>query len=325
MSQIHEQCPRLLSVVREFGNCESDYAQDCILTRVGTCSPYFQWRKFSAGNAYKRYNDLSGCYGNVHEIRLSGSDLISERTKTYALEMPICQDEFDAQRCIENPSNALDLEAQAVREIMNSLRLGKEFRIWSEVLEPANYTAGNLTDLTGNEIDNADPALAANPLTLIRNTIADTCSAARPNWAVMSRKTSEKLIQNKAFLGDGCCNVLNPIETVAALLGLTGICIADAKIDLAGLGLPEEVVDIFGDSILLYRRNDDTTRTDCPRGTFAMEATYTPSGAVSDFEVFRNDANWDMGLRGGVRVKVGYSSKIVYQYDLAHLITNVCV
>ena len=56
-----------------------------------------------------------------------------------------------------------------------------------------------------------------------------------------------------------------------------------------------------------------------------MEATYTPSGAVSDFEVFRNDANWDMGLRGGVRVKVGYSSKIVYQYDLAHLITNVCV
>lgn len=326
MSELHENCPVLLSVIREYGNCQAGYAQDCILTKVRTCSPYFQYREFDSEDAFKTYNSQVGCYSQVHEIDLDSSKLISDKVKTYALEIPICRDEMEMQKCLCDAAARLDLEARALRRIMDALKLAKEKSIWEEVLQPANFTAGNLTDLTGAEIDNPDTAVAANPLKLIRDIIASTCSSKRANWIVTSRKVAEKLIQSKAFLGEGCCNVTNPLDTVAALLGVQGICVADTKVDVSALGLPADIVDVFGDSILLYRRNDSFDSTDCPAGTFAFEAIYAPDGQeMSVYRLQGPELTWNLGLRGGVRIKAGYSSKIVYQYDLAHLITNVCI
>ena len=326
MAQQHENCPILLSVIREFGNCAEGLAQDCILTRVTTCSPKFGYRVFNSENAFKTYNDQVGCYSQVHEIECDTSSLVYDRVKTYALEKRICHDDLQEQQCFTDPLRRIDLESRALNSILNSLRLKKEIRIWQDATNPANFTTGNLTSWSGRELD--APGSTTNPLFEIRDIIAGMPSGSRPNWAVIPRAVQEKLIRHPAFFGEGCCNVLNPLDVVTSMLGLTGICVADAQADFSAIGLPADVQNIFPNSILLYRRNDSFTDTECPAGTFAFEAVYRPFQAASEFRVYRlsgTEQNWDMGLDGGLRIKAGYSSAIKYNYDLAHLITDVCI
>ena len=142
----------------------------------------------------------------------------------------------------------------------------------------------------------------------------------------MSKSVLSKLETAQGFLGSmGCCDVATSADRIANLLGLQGICVSDARVDLGTVVTPS-VQNIVGDSILLYRRDDALRRTDGPYSTFAFQANYMPNGQI--FEVQRLSGlenTWNMGARGGVRIRVTYSSKYVYNFELGRLITNVCV
>lgn len=318
MSLVHEQVPSLVAIINEYGNCTSDYAHSCILKKVNTCSPYFQYREFDKDLPYKVTNADYGCYSQVHEIDQVPSTLKSAKTEGQALEIAICMEEFQANNCSANAESRLNLEARAMKRLMDQLMLIKESKVFGQVFDPANYTAP--ISLAGAEFDAATGA--TDPLKFLRDKIHSGPSALRPNWMVLPRPVLNKLQMHPAFFGNGCCDVLLDESRLAALLGLRGICVSDAFIDTAALGLPSNLQPIVDNSILLFKRNDNFDSSDCPDATFAFEASFMENG--QQFSMYRKFDD-EMGLHGGYRYKAGYSSGFVYNFDLGCLITDVCV
>lgn len=323
----HEFRPALSSIASDIGkNCRSDYGHSCLVVPVNVCSKHFQWRRYDSD--LKRVDSKVTCYSQVHEVDCAGSTLVDAKTETHALEKPICVEEWSESAC-DCSAARLDLEALAVEELTHKLLLEKEINVLEAAFDPANHI--NITSLAGQELDSATPA---NPLDFIR--LASVKSRHRFNVGVMNRCVKEYLRRNPSLFGNGCCDVLLSDEQLAAMLGLDEICCPDAYVDTAGLGLPPNIQQVLGNSILLIHRNNRFNSSDCGIKNFAFEARYQPQavknggrsrGSSADgFRVYVKDNDWNMGAEGGCRVRVVTNYGLVFtDFSLAHLITDVLV
>lgn len=319
MSNLHDLNPTLVAIANEYSNCLGDYAHPCLFVKVRTCSKRFDYREFDKELPFKLTNQYVGSCSNVHEIDQVPSQLKTGKVEDYGLEVKICYDEIQAQNCACEADARLNLEERGVRRLVDQLWLGKEKRAFDQVFDVTNYTVGeNLFDWTGNEINNGGDALA-----MLKDLIDCKPGFSRPTHAIMPRWVFSALERHPSFLGAGCCNVINSKEIIAGILGLQEICCSDAYIDVNGLGLAPDLQPIINNSILLFHRDDRFDAADCGTANFAHEVVYAPDG--QEIITKRKEGcidNWDMGLRGGVRIKAGYSSKFLVNYDLGCLITN---
>lgn len=325
----HELQPSLIAIANEYGNCKEDFAHDCLFTPVASCTKDFKYRVFDKDQAYKTANSLVSCYSQVHELQDIASELVQGSVDDFALEVPICRDEIEMQKCACSTEAKLDLEARAVKRAVKSLMIQKEKRAMDLVLDQTQFPAAHVTTIAAGSEFNSGTAAATDPLALLHSIIVD--APFRPyNMMMTSHKVMARLQKNACFLGDIQRKGVATPESIRSVLGLDAICISRAKADLAAFGLPANRVDIVDNVILLFYRNDSFDSTDCGQHTFAFEAWYqSVPGNDMGFEVYTKGGpgnyqdNWDMGLRGGFRAKVGYSSKfVVADYELGHLILN---
>lgn len=321
MSQLHQANVALTSVANSYGNCADAFANECLLTPVVVPRRQFAYREFDRNEPFRVHNAKVSCYSQVHEIGQTPSVLVQDIVEDFALEIPICSDEIIEANAGCDPNERIDIENNAVEKIVNDLQMAREQRIFSKALDSSNYVLNqNLLSWAGSELNTAN---TLDPFIVLKNHIANQPQSLRPNWMVTSNRVLNALQTSPGFIGgSNCCSIQETTARIAAALGLVGICVADAQIDMGTIMQPD-VQNIVGDSILLYKRDDNMSGVNCPAGTFAFEARYQPSGQF--FTSTRNDNNWDMGARGGVRLRVAHSSKVVFRYDLGCLITDVLV
>lgn len=314
MARPYEIDAALTGLVQEYGNCAGDFISDCVFPAVKTCGMNFKFTKFDEGEAFNMYNDLVGPVSQVNEISMQNSGFVLGETECYALESVIPMTDYQQQNCSPCSTAGYDLEAAAVKNLVRSLMLNRDYRNAQFLFDTANYT--NQTSLAGQEL-NSGAATAADPLDFISEVIA--CAKYGLNYAVMNKKVFHWIRKHPSVLGSSFARGLTSEDQVAAALGLEGICIANSCYNSAGLGLPPVINQTFGNSILLFQRGEMTLNTACPSPSFGFNAV------SCDAEVYKY-FDESIGLKGGYRIKYGVCHKdTLVDETMGHLITDVLV
>lgn len=283
------------------------FIADDVLPRVPVARQEFKWWQYPLEESFALPDTKVGRKGAPNEVDLTATEQTGA-TADYGLDDPIPQPDIDQAPQGRDPRD------RAAVQLTDYIALDREKRTADLVFDAAQYAASNKVTLSGtsqwSDFANSDP------LGVILAGL-DACLV-RPNVATMGREVWTKLTQHpkvvKAVLGNAGDSGVVSRQAVAALLELEDILVGEAFLNTAKKGQTATLGRVWGKHCLLhYRdRNADT------RGglTFGFTAEYGSriAGQMPDGKI---------GLRGGVRVRVGESVKeLIVAARAGYLITN---
>lgn len=307
--------PSLINVATDQANCMKDYIADCIMPYVPTDACTFMYQDWNKTQSYNPVNDDVGPMSRVHEVDLQQSTLVTANLEGHGLDAAFtwCMQQATSSACSNTPPNYRERVAAYLTSLV---KLNREIRVVNLVNDPAFYAASNKLDLTGIEFDNA--TTPSDPLTVISNAIANSPQGF--NWLAASKSVMSYLRRHPSFLGNVDARGAVSNASIAATLGLDGICEGRSYANLTGTNVP-----LWGptaaadDYILLFSKNESVFSTDCPIPTFAFTARSGGWFAANLQSQFH-------GLRGTEYVRVGEEVKeVVTSYNFGYLIYNIFI
>lgn len=226
-----------------------------------------------------------------NEVDLTATEA-TYATKDYGLDDPIPQADIDNAAPGRNPRD------RAVMQLSDYILLDREKRVADLVFAAAAYAASNKVQLAGtsqwSDFTNSDPVG-------VISTGIDACLM-RPNRLVLGRAVWTKLRMHpkvvKAVFGNNQSDGLVTREQFAALFELERVIVGESWLNTAKKGQAATLSRVWGKHALLYYFNP---LADSQGGfTFALTAQWGTrvAGEIADPHI---------GLRGGVRVRVGES------------------
>ena len=271
---------------------------DDVLPRVqavGTKS--FSYTSFPQGEMLTVPDTKVGRRGAPNTVEFSGTKLTAEALD-YGLEDEIPQDDIDQAAAAINQALARPQE-RATEWLANLIALDREVRTGSLVFNPATYAAANKTQLAGAtqwSVATTDPVAAITP--------ALEGVLMRPNVAVFGAMTWAALRRNpyivKAVNKTSGDTGLVSRQDFAEVFELEEVLVGGAFVNTAKKGQPVTLSRAWGKHAAFIYRDKLADRE---RGvTFGMTVPYGERIAGE-----RPDP--DIGLRGGVRVRVGETVK----------------
>lgn len=298
--------PELTAIAIAYGNKLSDFIADQVLPRTKPVGKLeFRYTVYDLSN-FRLPNTLVGRKGVPEEANIASE----ERTAAisdYGLIDRIPQTDID-----QGNKDGQNITGDAVEYLMGLIRLDRECRVARLVQNPTSYGNGLSTSLT------AETSLL-NPDVAVDTLIADalTKPMVTPNTPVMSRKVWSALSRHpqlcQSVLGKNGRGKITPAE-FAEYFELNTPLIGKSSVSRAVKGKTPVLESVWGDHIsLIYL--DPTAQT--TRGvTFGVSVPYGTAIAGSE-------AKSDIGLRGGVEVRVGESvSELILAPDAGYLIRN---
>jgi hypothetical protein len=279
---------------------------DDVLPRVPVGKQLFRYRKYDQRDAFTIPDTKVGRTSAPAQVEF-GATAVDSSTKDYALDNPIPQVDID-----NAAGTGYDPEARGTEVTTNLILLDREVRAASLVFNANNYAAANKVTLTNPWSDKTlgDPIGDIN--------IALNSMVMRPNILVVGNAVATALQTHpeilKAFyknLGDAG---IVPIDFVATLFGLEEIKVGQGFLNTARPGQPAAVSRVWGKfAALIYRDNLQSADQGMSFGFTAQFGTRI-AGRIQD---------QDMGMRGGVRIRVGESlAEIITAPDLGYFFTN---
>lgn len=271
---------------------------DLVLPRVTPVrTKEFKYTLFDKGEVMSIPDTKVGRRGAPNVVEFSGTTTTAEALD-YGLEDEIPQDDIDQAAGSGNPALATP-QARATEWLSELVALDREVRTAGLVFTAANYAAANKTQLAGatqwSDV-NSDPVAA----------IADNIEGVlmRPNVAVFGAQTWSVLRRHpkivKAVNKTSGDTGLVSKEAFAEVFELEEVLVGGAFVNTAKKGQAVSLARAWGKHAAFIRRNKLADRE---RGvTFGMTVPYNERLAYQ-----RPDP--DIGLRGGVRVRVGESVK----------------
>ena len=269
------------------------YIADSVLPRVMVAKDTFKYWEYPIEETFFLPDTKVGRKSQPNEIDLTATEKTTS-TENFGLDDPIPQDDID-----NAPENFSPVD-NAVVQITDYILLDREKRTSDLVFKQATYPAGNRVQLSGNsqwsDFTNSDP---------IGDIMAglDACLV-RPNVGVFGQETWTKLSQhpdiNKAIHGTSGDTGVARRQAVAELFELEEIVVGQSRLNTAKKGQTATLSRIWGKHCALIHRN---RLADTQRGlTFGYTAQWGGriSGQMPDPKI---------GLKGGVRVRVGESVK----------------
>ena len=286
--------PTLTGIALAFQNPTTALIADQVLPLVPVATENFGYLSFPTEDAYTVPDTKVGRTSKVNQIEFGGS-MLTDTTEDYGLEDPIPNKDM-----INAAKIGFDPEAKATSYLTNLILLDREVRAANLIFNAATYPTGNKTTLTGTG-QWSDPA--SDPAAVIL--AAGDQMLFRPNTLVLGRATWTAMRQNinlvKKILGTASTSGLLTRQQVADALELNQVLIGDGWLNTARKGQTAALARAWGKhASLLYL--DPTADTN--RGvTFGYTAEFENRivGTIQD--------DPDIGLRGGIRVRVGMSVK----------------
>lgn len=283
--------PTLTAMVMGYRN-QANIA-DGVLPRVTVPGEQFRYTEYGMED-FNIVDDLVGRTGRVNELEFEGTQKDSSVVDR-GLESPIPQSDIDAAARQSN----FDPKANASMKLVKIIDLAREKRVSDLVFNAATYAAANKTQLVGtaqwNDRTNSTPI---DDIMDAKDTMLIV-----PNKLVLGRQVYSQLIRHptivKAIHGNSGDEGIVSRQALAELLEFQEILVGQAWANGAKKGQTKSMGRLWGKhASMIYVENNPT---DPDEITFGMTPQYL--GRVSQEYV---DGN--IGLRGGVRIRVGEST-----------------
>ncbi len=277
--------PAMTAIAIGYRNAE--YIADRVLPRVSVSLKPYKYLEYPLGEAYTRADTLVGRKGAPNVVEFSATEKTG-LCQDYGLDDEIPIDDINQAPKNYNPVD------HSVMSTTDLIMLDREVRAAGVLFNAANYA--NSVTLAGtsqfSDFVNSDPI----------GQILDALDIplARPNIMTMGRAVFTKLRQHPAIIkaihgnsGDSGTATRNQL---AAVFEVDEIVVGGSRVNVNKKGQAVSLSRIWGKHIALtYRNRLATTRSGV---TFGITAEYGTrvSGRENDSKI---------GLRGGVRVRVG--------------------
>lgn len=285
---------------------------DDVLPRVPVGAESFKYMKLPIGEFFSPPDTLVGRKGQPNQVEFTATEL-TDSTEDHGLDDAVPNK--DAMNAAAMPGMP-DPKMRAAQGLTELIVLKREVRAANLVFNAANYGAGNKLPLVGTSqwSDFAN----SNPQADILE--AQDAMVMTPNIGVMGRAVWTKVRQHpkicKAIFGNNTDAGVVSRKQFADHFELDDLFVGEGRVNVSRKGQPPVLVRVWGKSCALLHRN---MSADTEFGvTFGFTAQFGPrvAGEIVDP---------DIGLRGGVRVRVGESVKeLVTANDLGFLFTT-CV
>jgi hypothetical protein len=302
--------PTLTSITIAYSN--GKLIADDVMPRVPVDKQDFKYTKYTKEDTFTVPDTKVGRLSKPNQVDWSASEALAS-TRDYGLETGIpMADILAAQGTPVSP------EQRATEQLTDLVLLDREIRVSNLVFNAASYNANNKVTLAGvtqwSDYTNSNPISA----------ILTACDAmlVRPNVLVLSRAVWTVISQHPkivaaAFPLGGNASVGGGYvsrEALANLLELDEIIVGEGWVNTAKKGQAPNIVRVWGKHAALIYRNALTQDT---KGmSFGVTAQWGEriAGTMTDP---------DMGLRGGVKVRIGESVKeVILADDLGYFFQN---
>lgn len=281
---------------------------DSVLPRIPVDAEKFSWERYDFAQGITIPDTKVGRTSQPNQVSFN-STTEEARTTDYGLDCPIPEsDRLNAQA-----SGRTDPVGSATEFTTNLVLLDREVRTANTVFNSNSYATDNQQILSGSS-QWSDPT--SDPLRTIMEALDDVLM--RPNIGILGRRTSTILRSHprvvKAFNGSLGDEGMVPLNFLREYLELQEILIGEANVNIAKPGQAAQISRTWGNhAAFIYR---DRLATNQRGTTFGFTAQFGDKVAG-----FINDP--DLGLRGGVRVRVGESVKeVVCAKDLGYFFQN---
>ncbi|MES1977549.1 MAG: major capsid protein [Pseudomonadota bacterium] len=297
--------PALMAVAVAYKN-ERLIADD-VLPRVPVDTEAFEYNYYPVGEFMTPPDTLVGRKSQPNQVEFTAERKTSS-TEDHGLDDPVPNK--DSKQAATQP-NMPDPKLRAAAGVAALVALKREVRAASLVFNAASYGAANKETLVGN--DQWSDYVNSNPQDDIL--AAQDAMIMRPTIGVMGRAVWTKVRQHpklcKAVFGNSTDAGIISRRAFADLFELDDLFIGEGWVNTAKKGQPANLVRVWGKSCALLHRNKEA---DTESGTtFGVTAQFGPrvGGEIVDP---------DIGLHGGVRVRVGESVReLVLANDLGYL------
>ncbi|MDO6466805.1 hypothetical protein Q4498_01665 [Neptunomonas phycophila] len=300
--------PSLTAIAIAYTNAA--FVADKVLPRLPVGGRQYKWKKYNTEERFTIPDTSVGRTGRPNEIEFGFTDMDGS-VKDFGLEDPIPnEDILQAKNTIGfNP------KGHATEMLSELVALGREKRVADLVFNPNTYGAGYKEVITGTDQWNDK----ANAKPIVQLLDALETPMVRPNVMTLGSNAALQLRQHpdviKAYNGTLGDQGLVPLAYLRELLELEEIIVGRAKYNAASKGQEMNLSKLWGNHCSLIYRN----RNARPQGGVTFGWTAAWEGRVA---MTRQDDN--IGLRGGVRVRVGESvNEQIVCDDVAYFLENV--
>ncbi|CAN5610547.1 hypothetical protein BH10PSE5_BH10PSE5_01290 [soil metagenome] len=290
---------------------------DDVLPRVAAVrTKEFRYTLFNKGEILTIPDTRVGRRGAPNTVEFSGTTTTAEALD-FGLEDEIPQDDIDqAARDAADGGNVnlVDPQSRSTEWLADLIALDREVRTAGVVFNAATYAAGAKVTLAGtsqwSDIVNSNPVIAISDAlegTLMRPNVA---VFGAQTWTALRRHPRVVAAVNKTSGSDG----LVSRKDFAEVFELDDVLVGGAFVNTAKRGQAQVLARAWGKHASFIYRNKLADRE---RGvTFGMTVPYGPPVAGQ-----RPDPT--IGLRGGVRVRVGETVKeLITAADAAYFFEN---
>jgi hypothetical protein len=267
------------------------YIADMVLPRTPVGKQNFTFISFPTDAMFNIYDSTVGRRGKPNEVTIDGVET-ADFTLDQALDSPIPQADIDNSDARYNPR---DLQTMQLSE---AIAMGREQRVANLVFATGSYAAGLTTTLSGtsqySDYVNSDPVVGINAMLDL--------PLMRPNKLVFGQaawtglRSHPKIVQ--ATKGTAQVGGIASRQQVADLFEVEDILVGAARANNAKRGQTPALARLWGKHIAgIY-----VPKVLTGQGEVAFGASFQWGDRVaSEIE------DKDIGMRGGVRVRVGES------------------
>ena len=311
--------PRLTAIAMAYRN--QDLVADMLLPRVRVDSPTFKYSKYALADGFTIPDTRVGRKSAVNQIDWTATEE-SASVSDYGLEDAIPNFDILAAQAAMSTQGVMpiDPEARSAQLLEDLVQLDRENRVATLMTTLGTYPSGNRTTLSGtsqwSDFTNSDPVQTI--LTALDVPVM------RPNvlWmgqAVWTKFRSHPKVTAAIMAMGGNASVGGTLvsrEAVAALFELDEVIVGRSFLNSAKPGQTAVLARTWGKHAGLIYRSPNVL-SPLNNITFGITAQWGDkvAGTITNAP--------DIGLRGGIKVRVGESVKeLVTANDVAYFFQN---
>lgn len=292
--------PQLTAVAIGYSNPDYTLIADKVLPRVRTAKQ-FRYTTYSLAEAFSVPPTRVGRKSAPTQFDFSGT-LVNDECLDWGLDSPVPIDEIQAWQDMARPSSGgpVSPEVKVTKLLKGLVQIDREVRVAGLVFNTANYPAGNQATLAGTSqwSDFAN----SNPLDAMLTAL--DVPVMRPNTLVLGQAAWTKVRQHPRLIqaANASAQTGGAItkQDLADLLEIREVLVGAGFVNNARIGQPASLSRVWGKAAAALFISEDSANADQP--TFGWTAQWGDeiAGSIPDE---------DVGLRGGMRVRVGESVK----------------
>jgi len=281
---------------------------DDVLPRTLVGRQEFKWRQYHLADGFTLPDTKVGRKSAPNQVEFGHKEEASS-TEDYGLDAPVPRSDID-----NASGTGVDPLGTAIEHATNLILLDREVRASRLVFNPASYASANIEATSaGDKWDQA----SSKPLNAITDALDQVIM--RPNIGILGRPVSTALRRNpqivKAYHGNSGDDGLVPLGFLADVLELDAVYVGEARLNISRPGQKEELHRVWGPHAAFIYRD----RTAGPQSGVTYGFTAQWGGRIAG-----KMYDEDIGLRGGIRARVGESVKeLITAPDLGFYFPNV--